>query len=91
MATKTKEVGKEKRGLAGAVRAMAMARKMAIASNNDDNHIIGNDSNNSNDHNDNGVKDSSNNDDAHNGNEDKGNENGDGNEDNDKDNNNNEQ
>ncbi len=45
MATKTMR-GARKRALAGAVRAMAMARKTAMASNNGDNHINGNDSNN---------------------------------------------
>jgi hypothetical protein len=46
--------------LAGAVRAMAMARKTAMASDNNDNHVDGNDSNNNNDHNNNGVKDGNN-------------------------------
>jgi hypothetical protein len=40
-------------GLAGAVRAMVMAWKTAMASNNDDNHDNGDDSNNNNDHDDN--------------------------------------
>ncbi len=55
-----------KRGLAGVVRAMAMARKMAMASNKDDNHVDGNDSNNGDDHDDNGVKDGNNDDNADN-------------------------
>jgi hypothetical protein len=43
MATKMREAGKEK-GLAGAVRAIVMARKTAMASNKDDNHVDGDDS-----------------------------------------------
>ncbi len=39
-----------KRGLAGVVRAMAMARKTAMASNNNDNQDDGNNSNNNDDH-----------------------------------------
>jgi hypothetical protein len=79
-----------KRGLAGLVRAMAMARKTAMAKD-DNNHVDGNDGNNGDNHNDNGVKDGNNNDDADNDNKDKDYENGDSNGDNDKDDGNGEQ
>jgi hypothetical protein len=65
MATKTRKVAR-KRGLAGAVRAMAMARKMTMASNDNNNHIDGDFSHKDDDHDDNGVKDGNNNDDADN-------------------------
>ncbi len=52
--------------MAGAVRAMAMARKTAIASDEDDNHVEGDDSDNNDDHDVKGVKDGDNNDDADN-------------------------
>ncbi len=50
----------------GAVRAMAMARKTAIASDNDGNHVDGKDSSNDDNHNNNGVKDGNIDDDAEN-------------------------
>ncbi len=42
--------------MAGVERPMAMARKTAIASNNDNNHVDGYDSHNDGDHDDNSVK-----------------------------------
>jgi hypothetical protein len=69
MAMKTREAGKEEGNCRGN-RAMAMARKTAIASYADNNHNDGNNSNNSNYHDDNGVKDKNNDDNADNDNKD---------------------
>ncbi len=77
--------------MAGAVRAMAMARKTAIVSNNDDNHVDGNNSDINDAHDNSSVKDGDNDDDSENDNEDKDNENGNSDGDKDKDNNSNEQ
>ncbi len=85
MATKTRE----KRGMARAAGAMAMVRKVAMVSKNDDNHDDGNNSNNDDNHNDNGVKDGENNDDADNDDEDNDNDHGDGNKEDDDDDNSN--
>ncbi len=71
--------------MAGAVRALAMARKTAIASNDDNNHVDGNDSDNYDDHVVKGVKDGDNNDDADNDDEVKDDENGGGDGENDED------
>ncbi len=62
--------------MAGAVRAMAMARKTAITSNDSDNHVDGKDSDNDDGHDVKGVKDGDNNDDTYNNDEVEGNENG---------------
>jgi hypothetical protein len=72
-------------GLTGAVRAMAMARKRAMVSNEDDNHVDGDNAAKDEDHDDNGVKDGDNHDNADNKDEDKDDENGDGDGDNDED------
>jgi hypothetical protein len=65
MATKIREAAR-KRGLAGAARAMAMVRKTAMASNDDDNHDNGNNRDKDDNHGDNGVKDGNNDDDTDN-------------------------
>jgi hypothetical protein len=66
--------------MARVARAMIMARKTEMASNDDDNHDNGNDGNNDNDHDNNGVKDHDNNDDADNDNKDNDNDDGKGDE-----------
>ncbi len=58
---------------------MVMATKMAIASNNDNNHVDGEDSDNNDDHDYNCVKNGYNDNDADNNDEDEDNENGPGN------------
>jgi hypothetical protein len=76
----------KKRGLAGVVRAMVIASKMGMVSDDDDNHNESNDSDNNDEHDKNGIKDGNNDDDADNDGKHKDDENGDGNRDNDEDN-----